>query len=165
MSFTYAVLGAGRQGTAAVYDLARWGDAQRVILADFDLNVARQAAERVNGLIEDAVIEPVQVDVTDLGAVEDVLTGVDAFLSAVPYYYNLDITDIAVRVGASMCDLGGHTGIARQQHAFSAEARAAGISIIPNCGQGNRWRDTETGGPAAIRRVPARFHLPSFRRG
>jgi lysine 6-dehydrogenase len=34
-----------------------------------------------------------------------------------------------------MCDLGGHVGIARQQHGFDAEARAAGISIIPNCGQ------------------------------
>jgi lysine 6-dehydrogenase len=143
MPYTYAVLGAGRQGTAAAYDMARWGDARRVVLADFDLDVARRSAERVNLLIDSAVpagqtkavVEPVQGDVTDLDAVEQLLAGVDAFLSAVPYYYNLDITRIAVRVGASMCDLGGHTGIARQQHGFNAEARAAGISVIPNCGQ------------------------------
>ena len=140
---TYAVLGAGRQGTAAAFDLARWGDARCVILADLDLEVARRAAERVNTLLDTTIAEPAQVDVTDPEAVEQLLTGassrsarrVDAFLSAVPYYYNLDITKIAIRVGAHMCDLGGHTDIARQQHGFDAEARAAGISIVPNCGQ------------------------------
>jgi lysine 6-dehydrogenase len=34
-----------------------------------------------------------------------------------------------------MCDLGGHTGIARQQHERDAIAKAAGVCIVPNCGQ------------------------------
>jgi lysine 6-dehydrogenase len=135
MSYTYAVLGAGRQGTAAAYDMARWGDAERVILADYEGEVADAAAARVNGLIGRPIVEPRQVDVTDSDRLERALTGVDAFLSAVPYYYNLDITRTAIKVGASMCDLGGNTDIARQQHRFDAQARAAGISIIPNCGQ------------------------------
>jgi len=135
MSYTYAVLGAGRQGTAAAYDMARWGDAGRVVLADYNLEVACRAAERVNSLVGKTVAEPAQLDVTDLEAVERVLTGVDSFLSAVPYYYNLDISRVAVRAKAHMCDLGGHTGIARQQHRLDAEAGAAGVSIIPNCGQ------------------------------
>jgi lysine 6-dehydrogenase len=135
MSYTYAVLGAGRQGTAAAYDMARWGDARRVLLVDYDMKVARQAAERVNGLMGKPIAEATRVDVTDLKAVERLLSGVDAFLSAVPYYYNVDITRAAVRAKAHMCDLGGHVGIARQQHGFDAEARSAGISIIPNCGQ------------------------------
>ena len=135
MKYTYAVLGVGRQGTAAAYDMARWGDARRVLLADYDLEIARRAAERVNKLIGQTIAQPVQVDVTDLKAVERALAGVDAFLSAVPYYYNLDITQVAVRARAHMCDLGGHTGIARQQHGFDAQARDAGISIVPNCGQ------------------------------
>ena len=135
MSYNYAVLGAGRQGTAAAYDMARWGDAKRVILADYDIEIARKAAQRVNALIGASVAEPAQVNATDLTALERLLSGVDAFLSAVPYYYNLDITRVAVKVGASMCDLGGHTGIARQQHEFDEQAKSAGISIIPNCGQ------------------------------
>ena len=52
-----------------------------------------------------------------------------------PYVYNLEITRAALRAGVSLCDLGGNTDIAREQHEFDAEARAAGISIIPNCGQ------------------------------
>jgi lysine 6-dehydrogenase len=134
MPYTYAVLGAGRQGIAAAYDMARWGDARRVILADRDLEVARRAAERVNTLVGESTIEPAQVDVTDLKAVEQLLTGVDGCLSAVPYMYNLEITRAAISAKANMCDLGGNTDIARQQHALDAEAREAGVSIIPNCG-------------------------------
>jgi len=135
MPYTYAVLGAGRQGTAAAYDMARWGDGGRVILADHDLEVAARAAERVNTLIGEGIAEPAQLDVTDLEAVERLLTGVDACLSAVPYMYNLDISRAAINAKAHVCDLGGNTDIARQQHALDAEARKAGVSIIPNCGQ------------------------------
>lgn len=135
MKYTYAVLGAGRQGTAAAYDMARWGEAKRVILADMDLRNAEHAAGRVNCLANTQVAEATQVDVTDLNALQSVLRGVDAFVSAVPYYFNLDITRVAIKVNASMCDLGGNTNIVRQQHAFDAEARSKGISIIPDCGQ------------------------------
>ncbi len=135
MKYSYAVLGSGRQGTAAAYDMARWGETKRVILADQDLAAAQQAAQRVNQLVGAPIAEAVQVDVTDLAALEGVLRGVDAFVSAVPYYFNLDITGVAVKVGACMCDLGGNTDIARQQHAFNRQAGERGISIIPDCGQ------------------------------
>lgn len=135
MPYTYAVLGAGRQGTAAAYDIGRWGDVNRVILADYEMEVAQRASERVNQLVGEELVQPAQVDVSDIESLVRTLTGVDALLSAVPYYYNLDMTEAAVRVGAHMCDLGGHTGIARQQHEFDASACQAGISIVPNCGQ------------------------------
>lgn len=132
---TYAVLGAGRQGTAAAYDMARWGGARRIIMADRDIEVARRAAERVNRMVGAAVAEPAWVDVTDLDAVEALLRGVDAALSAVPYIYNLGITRAAIQARCSLCDLGGNTAIVRQQHALHDEALAAGVSVIPDCGQ------------------------------
>jgi lysine 6-dehydrogenase len=135
MEYTYAVLGAGRQGTASAYDMARWGEASRVILIDRVLAFAERAAKRVNHLIGAKVAEAVQAEVTDMVALERALTGVQAFVSAVPYYYNLDITKVAVRVKSCMCDLGGNTDIVRQQHEFDAQAKQAGISIIPDCGQ------------------------------
>lgn len=135
MKYTYAVLGAGRQGTASAYDMARWGEAERVILCDQDLEIAAKAAERVNRLVGRRVADAAQAEATDLAALERVLTGVNAFVSAVPYYYNLAITSVAIQVKASMCDLGGNTDIVRQQHTFDDRARQAGISIIPDCGQ------------------------------
>jgi lysine 6-dehydrogenase len=135
MEYTYAVLGAGRQGTAAAYDMGLRGDASSIMLADADYETACRSAERVNRLLGASLARPVQVNVTDSEAVLHLLDGVDAFLSAVPYYYNLDLTRVAIQARASMCDLGGNTQIVQQQHAFNAQARAAEISIIPDCGQ------------------------------
>ncbi len=131
----YAVLGAGRQGTAAAYDLAKHGDAARVVLADVDGERAQAAAQRVNALLGTDIVEAARVDVTNRAAVVRLLRGIDAFVSAVPYYYNLDLTHVAIEAGSSMCDLGGNTDIVRQQQALDAEAKARGISIIPDCGQ------------------------------
>jgi len=135
MKFRYAVLGSGRQGCAAAYDLARWGDAKVIILADQDLETAQKSAKRVNELIGRSVAEPQFVDVTKSDSVDSVLDGVDAFLSAVPYYYNLELTQAALRAKAHMVDLGGNTDIVRKQHAFHNEAAKAKIAIIPDCGQ------------------------------
>jgi len=133
--FVYMVLGAGRQGTAAAYDMGRWGDARRVILADRELAIARQSAERVNALLGRDLAEPIEVDVKNPHGLKEHFAGVDACLSAVPYIYNLGITKIALQAGVHYCDLGGHTGIARQQHSFDSQARSNGVSLIPNCGQ------------------------------
>ena len=135
MGFRYAVLGAGRQGTACAYDMIKFGDADSVVLADLSLEGAQAAAARVNALLQTDQARGVKLDVTDLRAVTSLLKGVDAFLSAVPYYYNVGITRAALQAGASMCDLGGNTDLVREQLGFDAEARAADISIIPDCGQ------------------------------
>lgn len=135
MPYTYAVIGAGRQGTAAGYDMARWGDARQIRMADLDLAVAHQSAERINRLVGKEIAAAYQLDVRRPSAVAAFLDGVDAFLSAVPYYYNLVITQAAILARASMADLGGNTQIARQQHTYNEQARQAGISIIPDCGQ------------------------------
>jgi lysine 6-dehydrogenase len=135
MKYSYAVLGSGRQGTAAAYDIGLHGDAGSLILADSDFETACQAADRVNRLLGTPLAQSVRLDVTDLEAVSQFLEGTDAFLSAVPYHYNLGLARAALQARASMCDLGGNTHIVRQQHAFDEQARQAGISIIPDCGQ------------------------------
>jgi lysine 6-dehydrogenase len=135
VSFTYAVVGAGRQGTAAAYDMARFGDAARVKLADVEEAAAGRAAERVNLLLDRRVAEPFVVDVADHGALRGFLEDVDSFLSAVPYWHNLAITRVAIEARASMTDLGGNTAIVLQQLDLSPQAEAAGIAIVPDCGQ------------------------------
>lgn len=131
----YAVLGAGRQGIAAAYDMARWGNATRIILADYDAAVASKAADLVNNLVGEKIAIATQLDVQDMDALEELLGDVDSVLSAVPYYYNLAITEVAIKTSTNMCDLGGHIGIARQQHELDSDARQANVSVVPNCGQ------------------------------
>jgi lysine 6-dehydrogenase len=135
MAFTYAVLGGGRQGTAAAYDMARWGDAERVLVADIRADAANASTKRVNDLIGHPVAEPVELDVTDHAALVAFLAPVDSFLSAVPYWNNPGITEAAIEARASMTDLGGKTDLVLEQLKRSEDAEAAGIAIIPDCGQ------------------------------
>ena len=137
MGYRYAVIGSGRQGTAAAYDLARFGEAETLLLADASLAQAERAAERVNRLLDRHVACAQQVDVEDEDAVVQLLTGgnIEVFISGVPYFFNPGLVRAAIRARASMCDFGGNTEQVRQQLAFNADARAADITMIPDCGQ------------------------------
>jgi len=136
MAASYLVLGAGRQGTAAAYDLARFGEADRIVLADQSIEQARAAAERVNGLTGGVPVEALSLDVRSEAGVRRAFQGQTVVLSAVPYYFNLALTRAAIDAGVSFCDLGGHTGIVRQQHALDPLARQKGVRIVPDCGMG-----------------------------
>jgi len=51
MSYAYAIVGAGRQGVAAAYDLAVFGDASRILFVDRDAAIAVGAADAINRLV------------------------------------------------------------------------------------------------------------------
>ena len=136
MAYSYLILGAGRQGLAAAYDLAIFGEASRITVADIDAEQARAAAERVNTLVHNRLTDALETDVRDGAAVRDVFKHYDVVLSAVPYFYNLTLTRAAIECGVCFCDLGGNTTIVRQQHALDAEAKRAGVSVVPDCGMG-----------------------------
>lgn len=136
MAFSYIVLGAGRQGIAAAYDLAKFGEASRLTLADADGEAARAAANRVNQLIGHAIAEPLALDVHNESAVAQAIKGHTVVLSAVPYFYNFALTKIAIANGVSFCDLGGHTETVRLQHALDGQAKKAGVCVVPDCGMG-----------------------------
>ena len=137
MSYRYAIIGAGRQGTAAAYDLGRFGEAEAILIADSDPQAAERAARRVNGLLKRDLAQAVTADASDPHALAgDLRAGrVQAFLSAVPYFFNLGLTHAAIQAGAGMTDLGGNSDVVLQQLELASEAQAAGISIVPDCGQ------------------------------
>jgi lysine 6-dehydrogenase len=137
MGFRYAVIGSGRQGTAAAFDLARFGEADYLLMADQSLAFAERAARRVNALIGREVAHPEQVEVQNQDAVLKLLAGheIAVFVSGVPYFFNLGLAQAALRARASMCDFGGNTDQVRQQLAFDDAAKTAGITLIPDCGQ------------------------------
>jgi len=136
MGHRYAILGSGRQGTAAAYDLAVNGDADSVVLADLNAAAAKNSARRVNTLSGGNAAKAAKVDVTERASVLSSLKGVDVLVSAVPYRFNLQLARWAVAAKASMVDLGGNTAIVRKELAFDAAARRAGVAIVPDCGMG-----------------------------
>jgi len=135
-TFRYVILGSGRQGTAAAYDLARFGDAARIVMADVRVDAARQAAARVNELAGRDVAEATAVYASETASVKAALAGAHVALSAVPYYFNLAITEAAIASGVSLCDLGGNTDVVWSQLRLDEAARVRGVSVVPDCGMG-----------------------------
>jgi lysine 6-dehydrogenase len=124
------VLGGGQQGSAAAFDLLRTSGVTEVVLAD--ANIASPPpflAAHVGGSLS-----LVQVDARSPESVRAAMNGVDAVVCALPYYFNGDMTRLALDAGAHYCDLGGNTEIVEQQKKLHDEAVAAGLSVVPDCG-------------------------------
>lgn len=136
MSFRYVILGAGRQGVALAYDLAKNGDADEIVLADVALDVAQAACARLKTLLPDAAVRYTAqaCDVAQPEKIGTLLAGANVIVSAVPYRFNVALTQAAIAAGASFCDLGGNTDVVRQQLALAEAARSAGVSVVPDCG-------------------------------
>ena len=125
------VLGAGRMGLGAAYDLAHNSpEVQAVTVADIDLERARAVVATVGS----ERLSPARVDVNDTAQVSALMRGHDAVISCVTYYHNLQLARAAIEARANFCDLGGNNTVVASELALDAEARAAGINIIPDCG-------------------------------
>jgi lysine 6-dehydrogenase len=124
------VLGAGLQGSACAYDLLQQQEVERVRLADLDVSRLPAFLEQGAG----GRLETHSLDVRDHDAVRAALRGCDAALSAIPYYFNVDLAALAVEAGVHFCDLGGNTEIVLQQKALDARAREQGVTVVPDCG-------------------------------
>jgi lysine 6-dehydrogenase len=136
MSNNYAVLGVGRQGIAAAYDLAKFGEAQEVRLIDIDGSRTKVSSERVNQLLERDVAVPIQADIAKEKELSSVLDDITTIISAVPYQFNLSLTKLAIRDGLNMCDLGGNTEFVKKQLELDQRAKEQEITIVPDCGMG-----------------------------
>lgn len=136
MGYDYAIVGSGRQGTAAAYDMAKFGEAETIVLADANLAQARRAAARVNRLARRRVARPMAADVRRPASVLRAIRDSDVVLSGVPYFFNLALAKLAVRAGVSFVDFGGSDPIVEKQLALDAAAKKAGVAIVPDCGMG-----------------------------
>lgn len=136
MSYRYVVLGAGAQGVAAAYDLARFGDASSVVLADINMKKAYDGRDQVNQLVGRNVATACVLDVGSNAELFQVIKSADAVVSAISYKLNEAITKMAIAARVHMVDLGGNTGVVLAQRERDAEAKAAGVSIVPDCGMG-----------------------------
>lgn len=134
MSSKYVILGAGMQGTAAAYDLAKHADPSSLTLADASLEQAQRSADRVNRLLGTSLCQAVQVDALNPDSLGALLDGVDVLLSCVPYWMHPKIADVAIAKGVNMLDLGGNTDITRETLAKDEAAKAAGVTLVPDCG-------------------------------
>ncbi|HEV2801180.1 MAG TPA: saccharopine dehydrogenase C-terminal domain-containing protein [Pyrinomonadaceae bacterium] len=125
------VLGAGRMGLGAAYDLAHNSpDVQSVTVADIDAERARSVVAAVGS----AKLAPAALDANDHARTVALMRGHDAAISCVTYFHNLQLARAAIEARTNFCDLGGNNAVVASELALDAEARAAGVNIIPDCG-------------------------------
>lgn len=124
------VLGAGRMGFGAVYDLAAQPDVEEVTVADVDPMRAREVAERV----KHGSVRPVHLDAHDHEAVVGLMRGHAATISCVNYWLNEQLARAAIEAQSNFCDLGGNNDVVAKELQLDGEARAAGVNVIPDCG-------------------------------
>jgi lysine 6-dehydrogenase len=124
------VLGAGLQGSACAYDLLQNPEVSQVRLADLHFDHLPEFLKPLSG----PRLIPTTLNVRDHEAVLAVMRESDAVMSAIPYYLNLQLAELAVEAGVHFCDLGGNTEIVFQQKALADRAKAKGVTVIPDCG-------------------------------
>ncbi|HEU4879714.1 MAG TPA: saccharopine dehydrogenase C-terminal domain-containing protein [Gemmatimonadaceae bacterium] len=124
------VLGAGLQGSACAYDLLQNEEVTEVRLAGLNISHLPEFLAPYSG----KRLIPTPLDVRDGEAVRALMRECDAVMSAIPYYFNLDLAKHAAEVGVHFCDLGGNTDIVDEQKKLDAIASAKGITIVPDCG-------------------------------
>ena len=124
------VLGAGLQGSACAYDLLQNDEVTEVRLADISTEHLPDFLAPYSG----KRLIPTRLDVRDIEGVRALMRASDAVMSAIPYYFNLDLAKHAAETGVHFCDLGGNTDIVFEQKKLDAKAREKGITIVPDCG-------------------------------
>ena len=134
MTNTYAILGSGMQGTAAAYDLAKFAEAEHILMGDISLEQAKIASDRVNQLIGRDVCEPHEANAMDAEGLAEFLQEVDVIVSCLPYWMHPHVAKVAIETITDMVDLGGNTDITMQTLALDEQAKSAEITLVPDTG-------------------------------
>jgi lysine 6-dehydrogenase len=134
MKYTYLILGAGRQGLAIAYDLAKFGEAKKVVLADNQLTIAKKGIARLKKLIKKDIFKTVRAEAANPKQLAKIFKGADCVISAAPYKFNYSAAKAAIAAGTNFCDLGGNTDIVFQELSLNKQAVKANITVVPDTG-------------------------------
>jgi lysine 6-dehydrogenase len=116
-------------GRGAVYDLARNPKVEQIRIADVDLQRAENLAKETG---PKAVAE--KLDARDRSQLVKSFSRVNSVISCASYSINALCTEVAIETGVHMCDLGGNLTVVRTQLGMDNKAKAAGVTVIPDCG-------------------------------
>jgi saccharopine dehydrogenase-like NADP-dependent oxidoreductase len=118
-----AVIGGGHIGSMIADLLSSTGD--------YEVTVADRSRDALDRLETHATVERVQLDVTDMDALERLLAGKFAVLSAAPYHLTTRVARAAKAKSAHYLDLTEDVASTRIVKALAADATTA---FIPQCG-------------------------------
>ena len=137
MRYKYLVFGAGRIGTAAVYDLLLNCEAAQVVVVDPDQNALNAAQVRLLSLQDDSQFPLYRFDnrlifVQDVNTVD--FSKFNATICCTPYECNLAIMKQSLSSGTPFCDLGGNADMVSQQEEYMKTTKCTTSAAVVDCG-------------------------------
>lgn len=118
-------------GYGAAYDLAyNSPEISEVTVADSDFSKAEAVKRKINS----PKLSAVELNVSDYERCSSVMHKHDSAISCVNYWYNTELSQIAIETTTNFCDLGGNNYVVDEQLALDEKAKQVGINIIPDCG-------------------------------
>ncbi|MFO7653661.1 MAG: saccharopine dehydrogenase C-terminal domain-containing protein [Candidatus Krumholzibacteriia bacterium] len=127
----YLLLGAGLQGTAIAFDLLHQTDGtSKLVVVDAD----QTALDALSGKVADPRLLTVLGDVRDDSLLAEHAREADVMVSAVNYWFNEHLTQLALQHRCHFLDLGGNNEVVSRQFELDETARERGVTVIPDCG-------------------------------
>ncbi len=124
------VIGAGEMAKAIVYDLLNYDPRYTVTVVDNSLDALNRLTEFVG--IEG--VSTIHMNAKDSDQVESLMSEAIVVIGAAGYMYNVELTRLAIKSGASWIDLGGNNSVVEDQFLLSDDAVNAGVTVVPDCG-------------------------------
>ena len=124
----YLVLGTGRQGTAAAYDLLHGGG--DVVLVDGNAEAVHKACAHLGLSQEKGHVADFRNREMMLGFLQEA----EGAVLAADYSLNLELTKWAIEAGCHTVDFGGNHDVVHSQHDLCDVAKAANVAIVPDTG-------------------------------
>lgn len=144
MAHDYVIVGAGRMGRAVLWYLKKHGDADIVIVVDTDVKVLADCEgyakrhgldDNVHFVLESRMAHNITKDADSFNGVTlNALKGMDVCIATCGYDWYVELTEMCIRTGTSLVDLGGNRSVVEEQRALSQNASDKGIVVVPDCG-------------------------------
>jgi lysine 6-dehydrogenase len=125
-----AVIGVGVIGSAVVSALSKNEEISQIHVLDTD----QESLDLLQEEIGNKLVRTHNVDARNLAALKPILSEANCIISCVRPQLNVALSELALKIGVSFCDLGGNKSLVFDQLKLNEEAQKKGIWILPNCG-------------------------------
>jgi len=124
------VMGAGRMARGFVFDILKNAEISKITIIDR----SKTALKALNDHFHNSRIKTACHFADDIGALRPFFKAADGAISAVPYDFNLGLSELAIECGTHLVDLGGNNDVVKKQFALNDKARTNNVAIFPDSG-------------------------------
>ncbi len=118
--------GAGAIGSETTKDLVKTSDFTEIVLGDLAIERARAFISKLS----DKRLSVIKVDANNIEELADVMKGFDLIVSALPFRYDFNVTQAAIKAKVNGIDVAS----TEEQYELDTKAKAAGITYVAGCG-------------------------------